>query len=274
MNASLKRAYHYHRLRRLVSNYSLLRARHCDGWIASMHQAGTHWLKFMLAQALAQRYGVAPPRYNHANDIIGGPKDPVQHPQLPLLRSAHSLPAWPLYSALLYRRLGLPPFVVLVRDPRASLVSNYNKWQARYGQAFSDYLRGDPAGHRYNSDIWWCIRFMNAWGALAAAQPATVLVLHYEAVQADPAAALARVDAHLQLDLGAGALAHGVAAASKSRMQAQHDPQRPPGEVRQAGRPWQSWYASADRAFVEDVARELLHFDFGYALSRWPASEA
>ena len=274
MNASLVLAYHYHRIRRLLSNYSLLKYRDCQGFLVSMHQAGTHWLKFMLAGAIATRHDLPPPRYNHANDIIGGPKDPVLYPALPVLRSAHSLPPWPLYSRALYRRLALPPWVVLVRDPRASLVSNYVKWQARYGVSFGEFLRGDPGGHHYNSDLWWCLRFMNAWGRLAAAQPARVLVLHYERLQADPAAALAAVNDHFRLGLDAQAIAAGVAAGSKEAMQARHDPARPPGEVRRDGRPWPQWYEEADRAFVAGAAAALLRYDFGYDLARWPDTAA
>jgi len=239
-----------------------------------MHQAGTHWLKYMLAEALARRYGLPPPRYNHANDIIGGPRDPVLHPSAPVIKSAHSLPPLPLYSRRLYRRLAPPPYLVLVRDPRAALVSNYCKWRARYGVSFPEYLRGDPAGHRYNSDIWWCLRFRNAWGSLAARQPAAVRVLRYEQLQQDTAAALAAAAAHLALDLGDADLRLAVEAGSRARMLARHDPARPAGEVRLAGRPWQQWYGAGERAFVAELARGLLRHDFGYDLTRWPASSA
>ena len=57
-----------------------------------MHQSGTHWLKFMLANALSYQYGSPPPAYNHANDIIGGPRDAIVYPQLPRLISSHSMP--------------------------------------------------------------------------------------------------------------------------------------------------------------------------------------
>ena len=69
--------FHFHRLRRALGNFSLLAHRDCAGHLASMHQSGTHWLKFMLASALARHYGVPGPRYNHANDFIAGPHDEI-----------------------------------------------------------------------------------------------------------------------------------------------------------------------------------------------------
>ncbi len=54
------------------SNFALLRHRARSGHLISMHQAGTHRLKFMVADALARRYPIPPPRFNHANDIFLG----------------------------------------------------------------------------------------------------------------------------------------------------------------------------------------------------------
>ena len=256
--------FHFHAWRRGLGNFALLSQRHCVGQIASMHQSGTHWLKFMLANALSYQYSTPPPAYNHANDVIGGPRDPVIYAALPRLISSHSMPHPVLRFAWTQKQLGLPRYVVLVRDLRASLASNYVKWSQRYGVDFSTYLRGDVAGRRYNSDIWWTLRFMNAWGAAAARAQHRITVLRYEDLQSNPLTELARIATHLQLHLSAAALAYGVAQSDKSTMALRDDPRRPPGAVRVGGDEHQPRYSSADLDFVSEVCRCCLHYDFGY----------
>ncbi len=255
--------------RRALGNFALLKSRHCDGQLLSMHQSGTHWLKFMLANALSHRYDIPPPRYNHANDIIGGPKDPVCYPQIPLLKASHSMPHPLLRWRSVHALLGLPRYVVLVRDMRAALVSNYAKWAARYGVPFSVYLRGDPRGKRYNSDLWWSIRFLDAWGDLIARLPDRVLLVRYEELRADPARELERVAAHFALDVDAAALAHGVAVSGKQAMAAKDDPARPPGAVRAtAANPFDEFDA-ADRTFFSTVCATHLRHPLGYDYAHW-----
>lgn len=260
--------FHYHAWRRGLGNFALLSQRHCVGQIASMHQSGTHWLKFMLANALSYQHGTPPPAYNHANDIIGGAKDPVLYPQLPRLISSHSMPHPLLTLACMQRRFGLPRYVVLVRDLRASLASNYVKWRQRYGVDFSTYLRGDVSGRDYNSDIWWSLRFLNSWGDAAARAPQRIAVLRYEDLQAATETELSRVAKHFQLGLTAEALRHGVARSDKPNMVAHDDPQRPPGAVRVSSAELNPEFSADDQAFVAEVCRRCLRHDFGYDYSR------
>ncbi|MCB1748295.1 MAG: sulfotransferase [Gammaproteobacteria bacterium] len=262
-------AFRRHALRRAAGNFALLKHRHCAGQLVSMHQAGTHWLKFMLANALSYQYATPPPRYNHANDIIGGPRDAVVHPQLPRLLSSHSLPHPAMRWGWLHACLQLPPYVVLVRDLRDSLVSNYAKWQARYDVPFAVYVRGDQGSKRYNSDIWWCIRFMNAWGALAKGLPQRVTVVRYEDLRGDPAHELARVARAFGLALDNAALAHGIAVSSKAHMAVKEDPARPPGAVRESSGDPRTAYDRAAREFVGAVCARYLEYDFGYDFARW-----
>ncbi len=262
-------AFYFHRARHELGNYAALRLRACDGAIVSMHQSGTHWLKFMLANAIATHYAIAAPRYNHANDLIGGLKDARADPRIPNLRSTHSIAPLLLPLMITGGFVQLPPIVLLVRDMRVSLVSNYRKWAARYATEFSGFLRGDPAGRRYNSDIWWCIRFHNAWGRLLTAQPDTVKLVRYEDLRADPQHVLAAVAAHLSLPLDTDALAAGVAAATKPAMLARADPARPPGEINtDDGDPF-ACYDERDREFLTRCCERYLHHTFGYDFTSW-----
>ena len=260
--------FHWHARRRGLGNFALFHTRHCHGQLLSMHQSGTHWLKFMLANALAYHYGTPPPVYNHANDIIGGPHDPIVYPQLPRLIASHTIPHPVLSFPAIHRLCRLPRYVVLVRDLRAALASNFVKWQARYQVDFSEYVRGDVSGRRYNSDLWWALRFMNTWGDVIARVPARVVLVRYEDLQRDPLHELTRVAAHFTLDLPTTALAHGVAASDKVSMQARDDPARPAGAVR-IGTAAEPDYTEADQAFVTAVCRRCLRHPCGYDFARW-----
>lgn len=248
----------------------MLRLRTCDGAIVSMHQSGTHWLKFMLASAIATHYAIEPPRYNHANDVIGGLKDARADPRIPDLRNTHSIAPLLLRPMLAAGIVRLPPLVVLVRDMRVSLVSNYRKWTTRYATEFPTFLRGDPAGRRYNSDIWWCIRFHNAWGRLLLSYPATVRLVRYEDLRAEPQQELAAIATHLGLPLSADALAAGIAAATKSSMLARADPTRPRGEVNISGGDPYACYDDRDREFLSRCCKRYLRHTFGYDFASWP----
>jgi hypothetical protein len=261
--------YHFHRLRRALGNFSLLQHRHCDGHIASMHQSGTHWLKFMLASALARHYGVPGPKYNHANDLIGGPHDLPQYPHLPRLLSAHSIPHPLLALRATHALWGLPRYCVLVRDIRASLVSNYEKWRLRYDCPFGEFLRGDPAGRRYNSDLWWCFRFLSAWDAVRRAAPERVLVLRYEDLSRDASACLSALAGHFELPLTSDDIAAGVAAGSKDAMAAREDPARPKGAVNPGARPVDDYFGPEDRRWFSARCARYLASTWGYDYARW-----
>jgi hypothetical protein len=263
-------SFHFHRLRRESTNYSLFKHRQVVGQIVSQHQSGTHWLKYMMANALSHQHCLPPPKYNHANDFIGGPKDPIIYPDLPRLISSHSIP--PLTAPLLvkFNQVKLPKYVLLVRDIRASLVSNYRKWKERYSVDFNEFLLGDPAGKKYNSDLWWSIRFLNAWGHLNTVYSENMLTVHYESLIENTEMELNRVSNFLKLRLSAEAISFGVQSASKSAMTLSADPERPKGEVNQGELNYFEWYAPADRALFTARCLKYLKFDFNYDYRKWP----
>lgn len=254
-------------LKRDLSNFSLFYHRDVDGSLVSMHQSGTHWLKYMLATALSDKHGVAPPRYNHANDVIGGPGDPRPPPPLPRLVASHSVPHTFIAFSAVHRLLRLPPYVVLIRDVRASLVSNYQKWRQRYAVSFDEYLRGDPSERRYNSDLWWCLRFLNGWGRVAVRYPETTLVVKYEDLVADTAGQLERVSAFLQLDLSAAQCEVGISVASREQMALLHDPARPAGEVSLESANPEDYFGAHQRRYLARACEKYLRYPLGYDYS-------
>jgi len=255
--------------RRNLGNFSLIKHRHCDGHLLSMHQSGTHWLKFMLANALSHQYGTPPPQYNHANDIIGGPGTEPSYKQLPRLFSSHTIAHPLLGKRYFHRLLRLPPYVLLVRDIRATLISNYTKWRESYGTSFSEYLLGDPGGRRYNSDIWWALRFLNSWGEVRRNVPERVVTVHYEDLSRDPEKELNRIAAAFSLTISSAAVAHGVAVSGKEHMQTKNDPERPPGAVNMSDTELSQEFTADDRRIFELICAKCLRSHFGYDYAIW-----
>ena len=249
-------------LRRLF-NFSLLRSKGTAGQIISMHQSGTHWLKFMLANAISEHFLVPPPRYNHANDIIGGPKDTIVYPQIPRLLASHTIPS-PFFNSILSWPLNLPKYVLLIRDLRLSLISNYRKWKYTYDVSFSAYLEGDPEGKKYNSDIWWAFRFLNSWGAYVKKIPTKVLVVRYEDLVKGPVTELERINQFWSLGLTKKAIRAGAKSASKEAMVTRDDPARPPGAVRISSKEYNSLFSVEDQALFKRLCANHLNHSFGY----------
>ena len=266
INTSTRLSYAYHCLRRDISNFSLVKRRHFDGVLISMHQSGTHWLKHMLASALTEKYELPPPQYIHANDVIAGPKDPKLHDAVPHLVSAHSIPHALFRSRLFHASSNLPPYVILVRDIRATLVSNYEKWKDHYQCDFEEFLRGDISGQRFNNDIWWCIRFCNMWGTIKARVPESLHLVRYEDLRHDTLNELRSINDYWRLDLDEDTLKRAIAASSKDKMALKKDPDTPFGVnvVRNDGKPWKDWYNRENTRLVAKFCDAFLKYDHGY----------
>ncbi len=267
-------AFKWHCLRRDVSNFALLKHRHFDGFLVTMQHSGTHWLKYMMSNALALQLGLPAPRFVHndsSNDFIGHPRHPRRYPDAPRLASTHSVPHALFDSRLLRLGLALPPYVVLVRDLRAALVSNYEKWKERYGVSFKTYLRGDPRGRRYIFDIWGGLHFLNRWARVARRFADVTLEVRYEDLQAGPEILLARLFEHFNIAIEPQHIAAAVAAGSKQNMASRLDPASPIRNIiRDDERPPAAWYDAEDREFFDAVVARCLVHDHGYDW-RWPA---
>jgi len=207
-----------------------------------------------------------------SNEFLGHPRHPRPYPQAPRIASTHSVPhAW-FDSRLVRAALRFPPYVLMVRDLRAALVSNYEKWKTRYGVTFSEYLRGDPRGKRYIFDLWGGLHFLNRWARVRRRFPAATLLLRYEDVQRAPLAALRGVFDHIGLAVADAHLEAAVAAGSKEQMAARLDPSSPVRNiVRDDPRPPTDWFDADDRAWFDAVLAACLEDDYGYDW-RWPSS--
>jgi hypothetical protein len=183
--------------------------------LITMHQSGTHWLKYMLTLALVEKLGIDRPEYIQDDMFFGNPSSYQCNYKISRIASAHSTPHLLLGSKLLNKMLHFPRYIVLVRDMRDSLVSIFEKWNHddEYTD-FSIFIRGDEKGKRFNSDIWWCIHFYNAWGRILENIPDTTIFIRYEDLTENTFHTLKNISIFLKLDLSDDHLQHGINEAS------------------------------------------------------------
>lgn len=247
-------------------NLALLKYMNFDGFLITAQHSGTQWIKWMLSHAIAHRYGVPPPKYvnnSSSNELVGHPKHPRLYPGLPRIASSHSIPPYVLQWNWIRRLLEPPPYVIVVRDVRDVLISNYEKWREAYAVPFSQYVSGDPRGKRYVCDVWWYMRFLNRWGELAQRYPDETLVLRYEDFRKDTQGTLRRLVRHFGLELAEADLVAGVAVGSKENMVRHQDPAIDEIPVRPDGL-GDTCFSQEDLAKLNDILDRHLNHDFGY----------
>jgi hypothetical protein len=255
------------RLRTDLSNFHLLHYRSIDGFLVTGKNSGTHWLRCMLSHALAHQFDLPAPDHTSgraSEDFIGHPRWRPKHAHLPHIGSSHTLPSAISGAPLVRRLLGLPPVVVLVRSIPDAMLSHYVKWGAQNDLSLADYVHLPAPGRRDLADVWWYIDFFNRWGAIAQACPRDVLIVRYEDLRADTGFWLERVAAHLGLQLGEAAVAAALAASDRDFLRARLDPAYgetivPDRKLRESVA-----YSADDQAYLRDLLRTRLKFDFGY----------
>jgi len=251
-------------------NPTVVRRRAFEGHVTSPKQSGTHWVKYLLSLVLAELYDLPEPEHIRSNAIVGHPKAPPRYPGIPRIVTSHNHAHYLMRAPWAFRLLKLPRFVVLVRDVRAILVSNYEKWNGDYRVDFATYLRGDVRGKAFVTDIWEIMRFFNSWGPVAAAHTDAVIIQRYEDILADPEAAFARICRHLGIAGATDAvLARAIARSSREEMAKRPDPSEDHADkvVNVAARDPESRFDAEARAFLRETCRRNLHYDFGYGLT-------
>ena len=256
--------YKYHALRRDYFNFSLLAHRDFDAMLITMHQSGTHWLQYMLTLALAEKLGLDKPDYIQSDLFFGNPSSYQNNSETIRIAGSHSIPHALVGSNLFNKILRFPKYLILVRDMRASLVSNFEKWKDHVEYTnFSTYLRGDEKGKRFNSDIWWCIRFYNAWGRILNNMPDSTFSIKYEDLLTNTFHVLTNASEFLGLELKDEQLRLGINGASKSNMRGKQDPSALT-VVREDRRNPIDWFSEKDKQFFVDTCKDHLKYDFGY----------
>lgn len=266
---------------RQLFNPTAVKHRNFDCHIATAKLCGTHWIKYMLSLALAERYNLPPPDHIKDDSIVGHTKHPPRYKNIPQIAVTHSHPHYLLRIPGIFKIIDLPKFAVLVRDPRDILVSMYEKNRGDHMKkkmstdedvTFSRFIRGDVTGGTRIGDIWQIILFFNAWGPVAAAHPGHVMMAKYEDLKNDTPGTLRRICDHAGLnDISNDVLARAVANSSKEHMRKRLDKSEDVYDksVNLGQRDFRAWYNDEDRAFVERVCKRYLKYDFGYPIGVW-----
>jgi hypothetical protein len=248
---------------------SVVHRRQVDGQMFSMHQSGTHWLRNMMIHVICAEYDVPVPKTISDTSVIGNPRNPTQYEHIPKIVASHNITSVLTASWLVRALVTLPPRLILVRDIRSTLVSHYEKWKDTYAVSFSEYLRGDPNDKRFDFDIWWDIRFCNAWGRMLKRYPDTTHVVHYEKLMSDTTSELERCCRFFGIRYkGSSALEHAIAACSKDAMEKRQSVET--GQVvRRENRSAFEWYNDEDKDFLMQTCSSYLKHNFGYDYNDW-----
>lgn len=256
-------------------NFSVLRHGKFDGFLVTSKNSGTHWLKYMLAIALAETYGVERPRYFSENAVrpyISWSKDPPVYPQLPRLGFSHTIPHRLADWSWAHSLAQLPPYVLCVRHPMEILASHYAKWAYELQVDWLEYLRGDPDGSRYRCDIFWIARFWNRWGDLEQRFPERILRVQYEALKANPRTCLQEVAAHWGICLSPDAIECALQEGTKEAMARRVDPQAEPNVLQNRPHNLADLFSGEAMEIYSDHAGRLFRHDLGYDLRSLPVS--
>tara|TARA_R110000824_G_scaffold32613_2_gene105190 strand:+ start:40 stop:864 length:825 start_codon:yes stop_codon:yes gene_type:complete len=256
------------------NNYSVLRHGAFDGMLVTSKNSGTHWLKYMLAIAIADTHGIARPKYFSENAVrpyIGWPKDKPTFPDIPRLAFSHTIPHRLADWGWARRAANLPPYVLAVRHPMAILASHHAKWEYDIKVDWLTYLKGDPGGKRYRCDIYWLARFWNRWGDVLADAPDRVLTVHYEDTLKDARAVLEAVAAHWSLDLAPAAIDAALAAGTKAEMAKHTDPDAEPNVLQNRKTALADLFTGEAMDLYREQVKTLFRHDLGYDLLSLPA---
>ena len=255
------------------TNFSVLRHGAFDGFLVTSKNSGTHWVKYMLAVALAETYGIAPPRYFSEDAVrpyIGWPKDAPTFEALPRLAFSHTIPHRLMDWDWTRRLAKLPPYALCIRHPMAILASHYAKWSYDIQVDWLTYLRGDPSGKRYRCDIYWLARFWNRWGDVEARAPGQILRVPYEDSLEDPERTLRAIARHWGLHLSDTAIAVALKAGTKEEMARKVDPDAEPNVLQRRSGTLQEQFSGEAWEIYSQQANDLFRHDLGYDLMSPP----
>jgi hypothetical protein len=258
-------------LNRRIFNTSTLRHRHFDGQMVSTHQSGSHWLKYMLSNVLALTYDLPMPRHIQDDDLIGHPKAPPKYSGIPRIVHSHSMPHALISSGLAGRLFKLPKYLVLLRDPRYSLISHYERYR-KGGKLenidFTTYLHGDPRHNRFHNDLWTRICFMNGWGDVLQNHCGPTLSMTYEAMERDTGGCLRRACAFFfpETPIADDTIERVLALSTREEMAKRPNPEVKTVVVRTEKKPIEDYFTEENEAFLRHACRRFLRHDFGYDL--------
>ena len=268
---------------RQTFNPTVIKHRNFDTHIATAKHCGTRWVKHMLGWAFSEYYDLKGPEHINDDSIIGHPKNKPLYPHIPQIAMTHSHPHYLMRIPGAYDSLGLPRYIVLVRNIKAILVSIYEKSKGDHLDKkmglqdvdFKTYLKGDVTGRTRIEDIWGLIQFFNAWGAVQAARPDKVSVIHYEDLTSNTCDTMLEICRLIGIeDMKRETIERAVQNSSRKEMQKRLDPNESVYEraVSSKERNFMEWYDEEAHRFIDDICTRHLRYTLGYKLPFSPQS--
>jgi len=252
--------------RRELGNLNWLGTRGVQGHLVTGKNAGTHWVRYMLSLALAERYGIEPPRYFNTDStrpFILNHSGGAGVEGMPRLMGSHMIPGAG-YGLGAVRPGSMPPVVVIVRDLRVTLIAHYERWKHRYGLSWSQYLRLPPGQEGIHCDLWWHIHFLNRWGDCIARLPQEVTSIRYEDMRKNTAPNIECILRHFDIHMPVETIRNAIAAASLDAVEQETDPDEPECIVRELERNVGNFFSGEDGEFFSEIIARNLRHSFGY----------
>jgi len=254
-------------------NFTVLRHGAFDGMLCTSKNSGTHWVKYMLAIALAETYGIAPPKYFSEDAVrpyISWTKDKPVHPELPKLAFSHTIPHQLTNWGWARGLAGLPPYVLLVRHPMSILASHFAKWEWDIKVDWLTYLEGEPTGKKYRCDLYWIARFWNRWGEWIEREPDRIHLVHYEDVRQAPRETLQAIASHWGVKLTPAALDAAMRGGTKEAMAEKIDPDAEPNVLQNRKDNLKDQFSGAAMEIYREKTEQLFAHSLGYDLLKVP----
>lgn len=247
----------------------MLFRRNYDGHVISMHQAGTHWLRNLVAHVIAHEHNLEIPDNIRSNAIVGGVNRIPTHDG-PKIVQSHKIPGF-LFGLRIWRRfLKFPKYIVLIRDPRVSTASHYKKHHKESKKTFSEFLRNEGPDGCFLKDMWDDIRFFNVWMPLAKSWPSNVAVVRYEDLRDNTHGVLKELIAFLGIRLKhPDTLEWSVRQCAKENMSEREDATRKFKVVRPDEVSPLSIFSADDRKYFLNLYGRYLGAEIPYDLQQW-----
>ena len=203
---------HHWRRARARSLRRLRRLRRADAVVVSYPKSGRTWLRAMLSHLYHQRYGMP------ETELIDCENFNKLEPRVPAILFTHDdmSERWNRTPAIALRALAPKRIVLLVRDPRDVVISQYFQLTKRETAEVAARARAADgttmglATFVAGAELERIIGFMNRWAATLPRLPQT-MQLTYEAMRSEPEASLEAVTTFLGETFTAEEIAAAVA---------------------------------------------------------------
>ena len=216
-------------------------------------------------------------RQEHIGDdkIVGHPKNPPIYDHIPKLAVTHSHPHYMMRCASLHDYFQWPRYAFLVRNPKAILVSIYEKSKGehidkKFGKdnvTFSEYLKCDIQKDNRLENLWGIIRYFNAWGCVYKNCEKNVLLIQYEEIEKNTEHVLKQLCNHFGLenitsDILRTAIQRSSRQEMRQKLNASEDQYQRSVNIQKNN--FEDWFSEDDNHYYHDICKRYLHYDFGY----------